>query len=179
MSMHPVGPASGHLPHDLIAAVRDTYAPAGLTVTTPAFREAESAEYGACRLALDGRNVVFRVAKTTPTKVGQFVTLWKRPTPDAEIAPLDSGDAVDLVIVSVGDADHRGQFVFPQKILVDKGVMSRAHQGGKRAIRVYPPWSKPVVQEAVRTQKWQLPYFLPLPLEGSTDPARVRELFAR
>ncbi|QSQ17681.1 MepB family protein [Myxococcus landrumensis] len=179
MSTHLVDPASGPLPHDLLAAIRDAYAPAGLSVTTPASREVESAEYGACRLALDGRTVVFRVAKTTPTKVGQFVTLWKRPTPDAEIAPLDSGDGVDLVVVSVGDADHRGQFVFPQKTLVDKGVMSRAHQGGKRAIRVYPPWSKPVVAEAIRTQKWQLTYFLPLPLEGSTQPARVRELFAR
>ncbi len=178
MSAHPTNPASGHLPHDLLTAIRDAYEPAGLSVTTPAVREAESAEYGACRLALDGRTVVFRVAKTTPTKVGQFVTLWKRPTPDAEIAPLDSDDGVALVVVSVGDATHRGQFVFPQKTLVEKGVMSRAHKGGKRAIRVYPPWSQPVVPEAVRTQKWQLQYFLPLPLDGGAGAARVRQLLA-
>ncbi|MFP2908481.1 MepB family protein [Pyxidicoccus sp. 3LFB2] len=173
-----MAPASGHLPHDLLVAIREVYAPAGLNVTPPALREAESAEYGACRLALDGRTVVFRVAKTTPTKVGQFVTLWKRPMPDAEIAPIDSDDGVALVVVSVGEAAHRGQFVFPQKTLVDKGIMSRANKGGKRAIRVYSPWSRPVVQEAVRTQKWQLQYFLPLPLDESSGPARVRQLFA-
>jgi hypothetical protein len=176
MSAHPVDPASGHLPHDLLTAIRDAYEPAGLNVTTPAQREAESSEYGACRLAIDGCAIVFRVAKTTPTKIGQFVTLWKRPY--AEIAPLDSDDGVAFVVVSVGDAAHRGQFVFTQKTLVEKGVMSRAGKGGKRAIRVYPPWSNPVVQEAVRTQKWQLQYFLPLPFDGSTDPPRVRKLFA-
>ncbi|MCY1034565.1 MepB family protein [Corallococcus sp. BB11-1] len=178
MSAHLVDPALGHLPHDLLTALREAYAPAGMNVTTPALREEESAEYGACRFALDGRPIVFRVAKTTPTKVGQFVTLWKRPVPEGEIAPLDRDDGVAFVVVSVGDAEHRGQFVFTQKTLVDKGVMSRAHQGGKRAIRVYPPWSKPVVPEAIRTQKWQLQSFLPLPLGGSPDPAQVRKLFA-
>ncbi|QAT84885.1 hypothetical protein EJ065_3322 [Corallococcus coralloides] len=171
-------PASGHLPQDLLAAIQEAYVPAGMTVTTQAVREEESAEYGACRLGLDGREVVFRVAKTTPTKIGQFVTLWKRPTPGAEIAPLDGEDGVAIVVVSVADATHRGQFVFPRKTLMDKGVMSRAQQGGKRAIRVYPPWSKPVVQEAIRTQKWQLQYFLSLPLEVGTGQARLRQLFA-
>lgn len=171
-------PASGHLPQDLLAAIQDAYVPAGMTVTTQAVREEESAEYGACRLGLDGREVVFRVAKTTPTKIGQFVTLWKRPTPGAEIAPLDGEDGVAIVVVSVADATHRGQFVFPRKTLLDKGVMSRAQQGGKRAIRVYPPWSKPVVPEAIRTQKWQLQYFLSLPLEAGAGEARIRQLFA-
>ncbi len=175
MSAPSVDPASGHLPHDLLNAIRNAYEPAGMNITTPARREAESSEYGACRLAIDGRAIVFRVAKTTPTKLGQFVTLWKRP--GVEIAPLDSDDGVAFVVVSVSDAAHHGQFVFAQKTLVEKGVMSRAGKGGKRAIRVYPPWSKPVVQEAIRTQKWQLQYFLPLLFDRNSDPPRVRKLF--
>lgn len=178
MNEPPTNLAAGHLPYDLLTAIRDAYSPAGLHITTQAVREPESAEYGACRLALDDRTVVFRVAKTTPTKIGQFVTLWKRPSPDAEIAPLDSSDGVSLVVVSVSDATYRGQFVFPQKTLLERGIMSCSHKGGKRAFRVYPPWSKPVVPEAVHTQKWQMRYFLPLPLEGDTGLARVRQLFA-
>ena len=166
----------GHLPHDLIAAVRDVYESAGMTVTD-ARREAESAEYGACRLGLDGANVAFRVAKTTPTKIGQFVTIWKRPMPGDEIAPFDSVDGVDFVVVSVADATHRGQFVFSQEALIEHGVMSRSGEGGRRAMRVYPPWSKPEVKQAIRTQQWQLRYFLPLAPGTGADPVQVRRLF--
>lgn len=63
------------------AALHDLYLPAGLQLTRPIVAEAESAEYGACRFALEGHSIVFRVAKITPTKTGQFVTLWKRPAP--------------------------------------------------------------------------------------------------
>ncbi|WP_256596236.1 MepB family protein [Pseudomonas sp. LAMO17WK12:I9] len=44
-------------------------------------------------------------------------------------------------------------------------------------MRVYPPWVKPVAKEAVRTQQWQLRYFLPLEQSGSADSVRVRRLF--
>ena len=71
--------------------------------------EAESADYGACRAELHGKRLVLRVAKTTPTKTGQFVTVWKRPHPDAEIAPLDEADPVDIVIIAVGDGAQRRQ----------------------------------------------------------------------
>ena len=40
--------------------------------------EAESQEYCAHDFQLDGQNVKFRKAKITPTKIGQFVTIWKR-----------------------------------------------------------------------------------------------------
>ncbi|AZD86924.1 MepB family protein [Pseudomonas chlororaphis subsp. piscium] len=171
------GPALGHLPNDLIAAIQDVYTPAGMQLTDVALREAESSEYGASRFSLDGHTIVFRVAKTTPTKIGQFVTIWKRPTSGSLIAPLDTEDGVAFVVVSVFDATHRGQFVFDQKILASKGIMATNGKGGKRAIRVYPPWVKPVAKEAVRTQQWQLRYFLPLEQSGSADSVQVRRLF--
>lgn len=122
--------------------------------------EAESADYGACRADLHGKRLVLRVAKTTPTKTGQFVTVWKRPHPD--IAPLDEADPVDAVIIAVADGDgaRHGFFIFPRSALIERGVMSRAGQGGKRALRVYPPWCAPESTLAQRTQRWQAQWFV-------------------
>ncbi|WP_321837690.1 MepB family protein [Pseudomonas kulmbachensis] len=170
-------PALGHIPSELIAAIQDVYKPAGMQLTDLPLREAESAEYGASRFGLDGHTVVFRVAKTTPTKIGQFVTIWKRPSSGSTIAPLDVDDGVAFVVVSVSDATHRGQFVFDHTILAAKGIMAINGKGGKRAIRVYPPWVKPVAKEAVRTQQWQLRYFLSLEQSASADSVQVRRLF--
>ena len=170
-------PALGHIPSELIAAIQDVYKPAGMQLTDLPLREAESAEYGASRFGLDGHTIVFRVAKTTPTKIGQFVTIWKRPRSGSTIAPLDVDDGVAFVVVSVSDATHRGQFVFDHKILASKGIMAINGKGGKRAIRVYPPWVKPVAKEAVRTQQWQLRYFLSLEQSASADSVQVRRLF--
>ncbi len=166
-----------NIPDTLIKAMHEIYEPAGMKITEAAFLEAESAEYAACRFGLNGKNIVFRIAKTTPTKIGQFVTIWKRPTPAAEIAPLDSNDNVDFVVVSVSDGVHHGQFVFNQKILLAKGAMSKNGKGGKRAIRVYPAWSKPIAKEAIKTQQWQLQYFFAIPQNGNIDLAQVRKLF--
>lgn len=126
--------------------------------------EAESADYGACRADLHGKRLVLRVAKTTPTKIGQFVTVWKRLHPDADIAPLDEADPVDIVIIAVaddvGDGARHGFFIFPRSVLIERGVMSRASQGGKRALRVYPPWCAPESIQAQRTQRWQAAWFV-------------------
>ena len=122
--------------------------------------EAESAEYGACRADLHGKRLVLRVAKTTPTKTGQFVTVWKRPHPGAEIAPLDEADPVDAVVIAVDDGARHGFFIFPRSVLLERGVMSRAGAGGKRALRVYPPWCAPASIQARRTQRWQGGWFV-------------------
>ena len=122
--------------------------------------EAESAQYGACRTELHGRRLVLRVAKTTPTKSGQFVTVWKRPHPDSEIAPLDEADPIDVVLIAVADSAQHGFFIFPRSVLLERGVMSRASQGGKRALRVYPPWCAPESVQAQRTQRWQAAWFV-------------------
>jgi hypothetical protein len=133
--------------------------------------EAESADYGACRAELHGKRLVLRVAKTTPTKTGQFVTVWKRPHPDAEIAPLDEADSVDVVIIAVGDGTQHGFFVFARAVLLERGVMSRAGSGGKRALRVYPPWCAPASVQAQRTQRWQLACFV-----AADDQLRLEQL---
>jgi hypothetical protein len=48
--------------------------------------ERESLEYAACSFKLNSMSVKFRVAKITPTKIGQFVTLWKRVSKGGSVA---------------------------------------------------------------------------------------------
>lgn len=120
--------------------------------------ETESKEYNGCRFLLNGKLIVSRKAKITPTKMGQFVTLYKRNS-NKIIAPFDRSDAIDYVIVLVETANNSGQFVFPQSILFEKGVFSTDKKEGKRAIRVYPPWDAVVSKQAIKTQQWQLEFF--------------------
>jgi hypothetical protein len=134
--------------------------------------EAESADYGACRAELHGKRLVLRVAKTTPTKTGQFVTVWKRLHPDADIAPLDEADPFDVVIIAVSDEVQHGFFIFPRRVLLERGVISRAGAGGKRALRVYPPWCTPESIQALRTQRWQSVCFV-----AAGDQQRLEQLF--
>lgn len=162
-------------PEDLDTVIRDVYEPAGMKITD-VLRETESTEYGACRFRLNGHSVAFRIAKSTPTKIGQFVTIWKRPTLYAAIAPLDVSDSVDFVVVNVSDTMHHGQFVFNQKLLVEKGIMSQNSQGGKLALRIYPPWTKPAARAAIKTQAWQLKQFFSLTQIQITDSAQTHKL---
>ncbi len=158
-------------------SIRELYEPVGMQLSDTVIQEQESANYGACRFVLNGFTVVFRVARTTPTKVGQFVTLWKRLRPGEAIVPLDADDPVDFVIVCTSNTEHRGQFIFNRDILLEKGVLSSARHVGKRALRVYPPWSHPLAKEAVRTQEWQLPYFLSISEQGTADRIQIKQLF--
>ncbi|MEU5186676.1 MepB family protein [Streptomyces klenkii] len=160
---------------DLLAAKELVYDPCGFTCSQP-IPESESAEYAAHEFTLDGLSVRFRVAKTTPTKVGQFVTVWKR-SPGGPIQPFDVTDPVDLFVISSRDHHHFGQFVFPIDALRRHGVVSVDGSGGKRAFRVYPPWVTTTNRQAGRSQEWQLRYFLPLDQDGPVDSARAQELY--
>lgn len=123
--------------------------------------EKQNSEYGAYLIKLDHLLIRFRVAKTTPTKVGQFVTLWKRNVKGI-IEPYTSQDKMDFVVINTRLGEHIGQFVFPKKVLIEKGILSVNGVGGKRGFRVYPLWDQPDNPQAIQTQKWQLNYFLDL-----------------
>ncbi|MFD7235262.1 MepB family protein [Streptomyces syringium] len=160
---------------DLLAAKTLVYDPNGFTCSEPV-PEAESAEYAAHAFTVDGRSVRFRVAKTTPTKVGQFVTVWKR-SPGGPIQPFDAADPVDLFVISTRDGDRFGQFVFPREVLRERDIVSTDGAGGKRAFRVYPPWVTTTNRQAGATQKWQANYFLAIPGDGPVDGDRARALY--
>jgi 8-oxo-dGTP pyrophosphatase MutT (NUDIX family) len=169
-----LGAESGR--HDAAAAACGVYEAAGIHLTGQLAPESEGGGAGACRGHLGNRAVAFRIARTTPKKLGQFVILWRRGE-DGSTVPLDSGDGVDHVVVVVTGAAGRGHFIFSRDVLAKHGVMSVGGRGGKRAFRVYPPWSEPVAPGAIRAYRWQQPYFLTVTDEGLADPQSVRALF--
>ncbi|MFI0356879.1 MepB family protein [Actinomadura sp. 9N407] len=160
---------------DLIAAKVLVYDACGFTCSQPV-PEAESADYAAHAFTLDGLAIRFRAARTTPTKVGQFVTVWKR-APGGPIQPFDATDPVDLFVISTRDHHHFGQFVFPMDTLSRRGVVSVHGSGGKRAFRVYPPWVTTTNRQAGSSQAWQLDHFLHLDQDGPIDSAHAQELY--
>ena len=170
-----IGPWKGNtVAHD---ALRDLQAlvwnPAGLACADVQ-AERESADYCAHSLTIAGRRSVFRSAKTTPTKAGQFLTLWQRSA-DGPIRPFDTNDGVALFLVQAGFGAGLGLFVFPASAMVRHGVVSVDGTGGKRAMRVYPPDVEVGSAQARRTQKWQGDYFL---AASGLDAVRARALHA-
>ncbi len=159
---------------DFMAAADRVYGPLGLEYAALQV-EPESAEYGACRFDLGGQSLVFRASKITPTKIGQFVTCWKR-IDNGPIQPFDTSDPFDLLVISCRSKEHFGQFVFPKLVLREKDIVSDQGKGGKRGIRVYPPWDEPESRQAQRTQDWQSAYFLKIE-NAALDEIRARKLY--
>lgn len=160
---------------DLIEAQKIAYNLSGLTCEK-LIKEPESENYGAFVFEMNNLQIKFRVGKITPTKIGLFVTLWKR-IGNGVILPHDMEDPVDLFVVSVRSGERFGQFVFPKIVLFEKGIISKDGAGGKRAIRVYPPWDIADSRQAKNTQTWQLMYFFEITPNGSLDIKRIQKLF--
>lgn len=167
---------SDDLIHQDLAATKNlVYSPSNFQCSQ-LIREAESIEYGAYTFHLNGYLIKFRVSKITPTKIGQFVTLWKRIS-NGPIQPYDMDDLVDFFVISTRKNNHFGQFVFPKAVLCKHDVISIKGAGGKRALRVYPPWEKSLNRQAQKTQSWQVEYFLDVPQDTPINCNRVRELY--
>lgn len=128
----------------------------------------ESANYGSCSFELNNKLIQYRVANITPTKIGQFVAIWKRNN-EGITAPFDVSDSLDFMIISVRGSENFGQFIFPQSVLVSHGIISQNEKGGKRGIRVYAPWDKPENKQAIKTQAWQVNYFVEIKENSHLD----------
>lgn len=169
----------GELPlplhNDLIETIARIYIPLGFQYSQP-HAELNNAEYGGYHFSLNDTNIRFRVAKITPTKVGQFVTIWKRNN-NGTIQPYDTSEAMDYYVICARKDDYWGQFVFPASVLCKHNILSNQGIGGKRAFRIYPPWDIPISRQAQNTQKWQLPYFLNISQHHQVDVDRVKELY--
>ncbi|KIO77738.1 hypothetical protein TH53_07330 [Pedobacter lusitanus] len=151
------------------------YKPGGFSYSKPV-AEAESADYAAYSFELNCLSVRYRTAKITPTKTGQFVTLWKR-IGNGPIQPFDSADDIDLFVISTRDGNRFGHFVFPKTLLVQKGIISTDLKEGKRAVRVYPPWDITTSKQAQKTQQWQIACFFELKKEETIDIAKIKSLY--
>jgi len=161
---------------DLKTAKEMVYDQCNLVMTNPRLKT-ESLEYGACSFELDGKKIQHRVSKITPTKNGQFVTLWKR-NKDGITEPFDINDEIDFIIITARNGDNFGQFIFPATVLADKGVITQNGKPGKRGIRVYPPWDNSKSKQAETTQSWQINYFYTIETDGSTDLGLAKKLLA-
>ncbi|PRY89789.1 MepB family protein [Mongoliibacter ruber] len=136
----------------------------------------ESVDYSACSFELDGKKIQYRVSKITPRKGGQFVTVWKR-NKNGITEPFDTLDQIEFIIITSQSGENLGQFIFPKSVLVQKGIMSKNGKGGKRGIRVYPPWDIVTSKQGKKTQDWQNEYFIE---SGSiSDIALVKVLFEK
>lgn len=155
---------------DLIVTKAQVFDRCDFSLTQP-LAEKESRDYNAYRFYLNQKAICYRMAKITPTKTGQFVTLWKR-LQTGIIAPFDSIDPIDFVIISVLKNDLFGQFIFPKSVLLSKGIFSTNSKEGKRALRVYPPWDQTTNKQAQRTQLWQLAYFYEISPNTNLDTAK-------
>ena len=143
--------------HPEFSASKNIYQSHGLTCSGERVA-AESIEYAAMSFLLDNRRIIFRLAKRTPAKTGQFVTIWKRNS-DEITAPYDVEDEFDFFVIAARKDNQAGQFIFPKAILLEHGVISKNSKGGKRGMRVYAPWDKAENKQAQKTQQWQLNYF--------------------
>ena len=149
------------------------YQPIGLKIEGLS-KEPESQDYLASTFRLNKKLVRFRVAKTTPTKTGQFVTIWKR-IGKGPIMPFDIADDVDLFIINVKSGERLGQFIFPKEVLCAKDIVSKNSKGGKRAMRVYAPWANADNAQAKKTQAWQKEYFFEV-VVGKFDTNKLKSL---
>lgn len=168
---------------------RVVYAPNQLIVTAIE-EESQNSDYaaGQFKLFIDlaTKIIRFRVAKQTPTKIGQFVTFWEKDINNTN-QPYQFDGTADLLVITVFRENNNrlfGQFVFPKSILLKKGILQTSSNKGKMAIRVYPSWDKPTSKIAINTQLWQLEYFFEVSgFEGSNIgdfPAqRILELYAQ
>jgi hypothetical protein len=151
------------------------YAKCGFTMSNLKLN-AEGVAYGACSFDLNGLKIEYRASKMTPTKTGQFVTIWKR-SKDGITTPFDISDDIDFVVITSRSIEKLGQFIFPKVVLVEEDIFSQKGKGGKRGIRVYAPWDQANSKQASRTQYWQTKYFVTIKDDINTDLGRVRLLF--
>ena len=162
---------------DFYVAKSLLYDKCGFELTEQA-AENESSEYGACHFKLNGKEIKFRVSKITPTKTGQFVTIWQRDE-QGLTQPFNETDELDFIIISSRSGDSFGQFIFPKAVLVEKGIITGRGKEGKRGIRVYPPWDKPANKQAEKTQSWQANYFLHIYNNNSTGLDAAKKLLSK
>lgn len=138
----------------------------------------ESVEYGACTFELGGQKIEHRVSKITPTKTGQFVTIWKRNR-NGVTEPFDIGDDIDFIAITAKSGDNMGQFIFPKSVLAEKGIITQNGKDGKRGIRVYPKWDIVTNKQAEKTQNWQTKYFVTIDRNNSTDIDLIKKILAK
>ena len=97
------------------------------------------------------------MAKITPTKTGQFVSIWKR-NQKGITEPHNVDDEFEFYFIATRQAERFGVFIFNKTVLSENRILT--NQKGKRGIRIYPNWSVTENKQAQKTQNWQTKYFV-------------------
>ena len=137
--------------------------------------ELESQEYCACNFQLDKQKVKFRLAKITPTKIGQFVTIWKR-NENGITEPHNVDDNFEFFIIAPREKEKLGVFIFNKTILSENKIITNKNGDGKRGIRVYPTWNITENKQAQKTQNWQTKCFIEIGNENQIDVNKAKKL---
>jgi len=137
--------------------------------------EKESQEYSAHNFELNKQKVKFRVAKITPTKTGQFVTIWKR-NENGITEPYNVDDEFEFYLIVTRQAERFGVFIFNKTVLSENRILTSKKGEGKRGIRVYPNWSVTENKQAQKTKNWQTEYFVEIGNGIETDLNKVKKL---
>lgn len=147
--------------HEVLRLINDNvYKKIGLHVENVQ-EERHNAKYGAGTFTLSSTTVRFRVANVTPKKDGQFVAFWEKDD-RGNNRPYAYEEAPDVLIITTFQKDGTyGQFIFPKDVLLERNIVRSSSTKGKMAMRVYPSWDQPRRPQAIRTQQWQLRYFIP------------------
>ena len=127
----------------------------------------ECREYFGYNFMLNNFKIKFRKAKVTPTKNGQFVTLWKRNI-EGKTEPFNICDDFDFYIIAAELNTQIGFFIFPKKILAEKQILSDQKEG-KRGFRIYPKWDEPENKQAGKTKSWQTKFFIDITDDNKID----------
>ena len=120
--------------------------------------ETEGQDYTATTFQLNNNRVIFRTAKTTPTKPGNFVTCWKRNSNKITV-PFDTADNFTFLIIQV----ETGLFIFSKKDLLENKIITNTKENilkGKNGFRLYTPDLTNLNQTATKTQNLQEKYFI-------------------
>ncbi|REB05159.1 mep operon protein MepB [Sporosarcina sp. BI001-red] len=133
-------------------------------------------EYSAGIFLLNTTSIRFRVAKITPTKIGQFVAIREKDEHHHN-RPFSYDSSPDLLVINTFSENQFGQFVFPKEILAARNILKTEKTNGKMAFRVYPSWDTPTSKQAIATQKWQLPYFMDLGDTLAVPSQKILELY--
>lgn len=120
----------------------------------------ECTGYSGCSFTAGDIRFIFRKAKITPKKNGQFVTLWKRNISSKKTEPFNGEDPFDFCIIITEWHNLFGFFLFPKTILCENKIITTPSATGKMAFRVYPVWDNPGSLQAEKTQRWQTAFFI-------------------
>lgn len=121
--------------------------------------EKQNEDYGGILMTAKDATYRIRVAKQTPKKTGQFLTLWEKDEKNQNRAYMYD-DFPDYLIIVCHSEEAIGLFKFSKQTLQEQGILKTNNQKGKMGFRVYPSWDVPQNSQATKTQVWQINDFI-------------------